>query len=659
MACKIDIRKAFDTLRWDFLLNVLQVSGYDDRFINWIKIILHSARLSILYNGKLRGYFGCSRGVRKGDPLSPILFGIAEDILSALFRDCVASGHLVPMSMTRHHMFPTHLFYADDILVFCKASVRNAKAIMKILDYYSWISGQGSALFTYLGVPIFHGHVRASYFRLIHDRILAKFSRWHGRLLSMAGRLCLVKSVIQSCITHSMMVYKWPKFLIKELDGRCRNFIWTGDVRKKPTCFVSWSRVCAIKEEGGLRARFGYSALRDRYLDIFGQVKSYSASSSVWLGLREEVGDLVENSYSYIGDGAATNFWKDDWLGYRIIDHCKVPYYIVDSLEYSVADYFYDGVWHFTQDFINHYPEVVGDIFVLPIGFDSDTRYWRPSLHGTVTAALTYANHCSRFPRVAFKEMECNFNLGHMDNSWTDYTILRALGVATRAAPPPDFIFVHWWPPASSWIKVNTDGFAMGALGNIAAGGVFRDHFSWVRGSFHYKDGVGFTFVAELLAVIKAIMIAHDRGWHHLWIESDSTYIVHLLMERSCSVPWRFIVLWNKVLSLLSEFQLHISHIYRKGNKAADIMANYSRDKGKLTVQDKEWRSQLAALFERAAQRSASHEGAAQSSPSHEKAAQSSPPYERAAQHQRSLEKAAQTSTPEDAGASEEFPTTF
>ncbi|XP_057779759.1 uncharacterized protein LOC130998351 [Salvia miltiorrhiza] len=699
MACKIDIRKAFDTLRWGFLLNVLKVMGFDVRFIDWIKIILTSAQLSILYNGKLYGYFGCSRGVRQGDPLSPILFGIAEDVQSALFRNCVTSGHLTPMSMTRSQPFPTHLLYADDILVFCKASVRNARTIKKILDYYSWISGQicssekshiyfsakvhavtqrsvlrdlnfvkGVAPFTYLGVPIFDGRVRASYFRPIHDRILAKFSRWRGRLLSMAGRLCLVKSVIQSSITHSMMVYKWPRSLLKDLDEKCRNFIWTGDVRKTPSCSVSWSRVCAIKEEGGL----------GRYLNNFRQMRCDSISSSVWLGLKEEVSDLVENSYSYIGDGTATNFW--------------VPHYVQDLLRHSVADYFYDGVWHFTQDFINAFPEIVGDILVLHIGEDSDTRYWKPSIHGTVTVALAFSNQCHRFPRVswgswiwknyipvrrslvcwrilhdhlptydrlirygmimpnhcvfcfssgetmdhvlwscgcvrpiwieflswfhlseavdaadlhsflrnscifdnkrfdqrriihvvkvAFKEMKNNFSLGHMNNFWKDYTILRSIGVATRAARPPDFIDVHWWLPASPWIKVNTDGSAMGAPGNIAAGGVFRDNFNWVRGCYHYKGGVGFSFEAELLAVIKAILIAHDRGWLHLWVESDSMYIVHLLGERSTAVPWRFIALWRKVLCLLPEFKLQISHIYREENKVADIMANYSRDEG-------------------------------------------------------------------------------
>lgn len=51
MAIKLDIRKAFDTLNWDFLISVLAAFGFDDIFIGWIRFILHSDRLSILING--------------------------------------------------------------------------------------------------------------------------------------------------------------------------------------------------------------------------------------------------------------------------------------------------------------------------------------------------------------------------------------------------------------------------------------------------------------------------------------------------------------------------------------------------------------------------------------------------------------------------------
>jgi hypothetical protein len=73
LALKIDISKAFDTLDWVFLLKVLQAFGFNATFCSWINSILNSARLSISINGSHEGYFKCRRGVRQGDPLSPLL----------------------------------------------------------------------------------------------------------------------------------------------------------------------------------------------------------------------------------------------------------------------------------------------------------------------------------------------------------------------------------------------------------------------------------------------------------------------------------------------------------------------------------------------------------------------------------------------------------
>lgn len=86
IALKVDISKAFDTLDWNFLIMVLHNFGFSPIFINWILAILQSARLSILVNGKAVGFFPCSRGVRQGDPLSPLLFCLAEEVLVGLFQ---------------------------------------------------------------------------------------------------------------------------------------------------------------------------------------------------------------------------------------------------------------------------------------------------------------------------------------------------------------------------------------------------------------------------------------------------------------------------------------------------------------------------------------------------------------------------------------------
>lgn len=118
MAFKVDIRKAFDTLRWDFIQHVLNCFGFPIIFCNWIASIFSCARLSILINGSPCGYFQCSRGVRQGDPISPILFGLAEDVLSRMLSKATSIGNLAPMRMCRGIYFPTHILYADDVLLF-------------------------------------------------------------------------------------------------------------------------------------------------------------------------------------------------------------------------------------------------------------------------------------------------------------------------------------------------------------------------------------------------------------------------------------------------------------------------------------------------------------------------------------------------------------
>jgi len=67
---KIDISKAFDTIKWSFLLRVLKAYGFCTKLCSWIDTILKSAFLSVSINGKLHGYFNCKRGMRQGDPLS-------------------------------------------------------------------------------------------------------------------------------------------------------------------------------------------------------------------------------------------------------------------------------------------------------------------------------------------------------------------------------------------------------------------------------------------------------------------------------------------------------------------------------------------------------------------------------------------------------------
>lgn len=106
--------------------------------------------------------------------------------------------------------------------------------------------------FNYLGIPLFVSMSRKWHLQAIADKILAKFSRWRGSSLSMAGRVCLAYSIVQSSFLHSFSVYWWPIKMLKVMEHAIRNFIWTGLAVNKKLVTVPWKTCCKPFKDGGL-----------------------------------------------------------------------------------------------------------------------------------------------------------------------------------------------------------------------------------------------------------------------------------------------------------------------------------------------------------------------------------------------------------------------
>ena len=83
---KVDLQKAYDTVGWSFLLDLLLLLGFPTRFINWIRVCLSTSKFSININGELVGFFSSSRGLRQGDLLSSYLFVIIMELLSMMLN---------------------------------------------------------------------------------------------------------------------------------------------------------------------------------------------------------------------------------------------------------------------------------------------------------------------------------------------------------------------------------------------------------------------------------------------------------------------------------------------------------------------------------------------------------------------------------------------
>lgn len=109
--------------------------------------------------------------------------------------------------------------------------------------------------FNYLGVPLFRGKPKKRHLQPIADRILNKLTSWKGSLLSIMGRVQLVKSIIHGIALYSFQVCSWPISLLKKLDNCIRNFIWSGDVLVKKVVTVAWKTLCSPFNEKGLGLR--------------------------------------------------------------------------------------------------------------------------------------------------------------------------------------------------------------------------------------------------------------------------------------------------------------------------------------------------------------------------------------------------------------------
>ena len=190
------------------------------------------------------------------------------------------------ISLCRSRPKLTHLLFADDNLLFCRAATKECAAVLNTLETYEDASGQKvnrnkTTLFfskstsevmrqaiketlgvqeihqyeKYLGLPSLVGRGKKESFNFLKERVWKKLQGWEGKLLSQAGREVLIKSVIQAIPTFTMGCFKLPLGLCNDIEMMIRKF-WVGSTWKlKEDTLVEMGRDDKIKIGG----RYGFS----------------------------------------------------------------------------------------------------------------------------------------------------------------------------------------------------------------------------------------------------------------------------------------------------------------------------------------------------------------------------------------------------------------
>jgi retron-type reverse transcriptase len=138
---KLDFEKAFDLVEHSAVLTMLKHMGFGDKFLSWIKMILTTASTSIILNGVPGKSIRCKRGVRQGDPLSPLLFVAAAELLQIIINHAWENNTIsLPIDESYGQSYPI-LQYADDTLLIMPAEPTQILELKRILKDFTDATG--------------------------------------------------------------------------------------------------------------------------------------------------------------------------------------------------------------------------------------------------------------------------------------------------------------------------------------------------------------------------------------------------------------------------------------------------------------------------------------------------------------------------------------
>ena len=450
MAVKVDLAKAYDRLEWSFIHHVLTAFHLPCMLIDLIMSCISSTSISILFNGGKLDSFKPTRGIRQGDPLSPYIFILCMEYLGYLInRECLEK-RWVPMKASRDNVGISHLFFADDLMLFAKPNIKGAKSIKEVLQKFVLESGQAVSLeksrvyFSpnvpestkdnicetlgiqatlqlgkYLGFPLKHRETGRNQYNFVVDRLISKLAGWKSKLLSFAGRTVLVNSVMTAIPNYVMQGIALPTHLCSKIDKINRDFIWGSTEEKRRLHLVGWSKIIKAKEEGGLGiqaarskniamlAKLNWRLYQEKDL-LWAKVLLYKycswhrmeaknsdslPCSPTWKAIKVGFPIFEKGVYWSVGSQSPLNFWESKWVkGCSIREQIAGPLNLQDT-SLSIAEVFHDGQWDWDKISFDLPCTIMDKIKATPIqlfGEKEDTLMWKFSKDGDFSMDSAY-----------------------------------------------------------------------------------------------------------------------------------------------------------------------------------------------------------------------------------------------------------------------------
>jgi hypothetical protein len=370
MAAKLDMSKAYDRVEWGYLEAIMVKMGFHERWVSLIMNCLTSVRYAVLFNGSTAETFLPTRGIRQGDPLSPYLFLLCAEGLTALLCKANLDFSLRGIAVCRNGPRVTHLMFADDCMLFFRANIEECQVVIDILSQYEEASGQklnndktsifyssntphdtriaignllgapnSNSIERYLGLPPFLGRSKIKAFEDLSTKVWKKLKGWKEKLLSQAGKEILIKAVTQALPVYAMSCFQIPDGICASINSMNSNFWWGQRNKERRMHWKKWETMCLSKKEGGMGFKnlklFNQALLakqcwrllhnpntligqifKARYFpsSSFMEASIPNHSSFTWRSIAQARKVITMGSRWCVGDGESISIWNDKWI---------------------------------------------------------------------------------------------------------------------------------------------------------------------------------------------------------------------------------------------------------------------------------------------------------------------------------------------------------
>lgn len=241
----------------------LKVKDFGKNGSNGIERCVESSYFSILVNGTSKGFFKSSRDLRQGDPLSPFLFSLVTDGLSAILKKAKSAGLIQSFIMWDDSTVVSHLQFSYDTILFLDASKENIKNTKMCLAIFKVIVGLsinidksllagihveqsllvkmvgamgcrvGEWPLKYLGMPLGENPRATTFWDPVVEKFSKKLAIWKKSYISFGRMITLIKEALANLPVFYMSIFKMSCKVVSVLERLQRDFLWKRGGQKK------------------------------------------------------------------------------------------------------------------------------------------------------------------------------------------------------------------------------------------------------------------------------------------------------------------------------------------------------------------------------------------------------------------------------------------